>query len=504
MQTGKFIKNAAVLTVTALILRGVGMVFRVWLSRAVGAEGIGLYQLIISVYMLASTFAAGGICTAVTRLIAEELECGTAKSVRRILRRSVYLTLIIAALSTAFVWGLADVIAEGWIKDGRATLALKILSLSLPFMGISSCIRGYFIALRQVGVQSSAQIFEQFVRITVIMLIIGYFAPFGIGYACAAVLIGDTVAEGLSCLFMYIGYILSKRKLYGAENGRTAPPYSVTGRIVTIALPITAGRYLTTALRTVESLLVPKKLSAHSGSYSHSLADFGNLKGMALPVLFFPGSFLSAMSTLLVPEMSGAAASGDREAIRSAARKTISITTEIAMIIAGIFLVFSDEIGVAVYSSADVGLLIKCLAPIVPLMYLESVTDGILKGLDQQNAIFRYNLCDSAVRIVLIYAVVPFFGMAGFLTVMVVSNVLTATMCVGRLLRCAEMGFDLKAWVLRPLILAVVACAVALGGVRLMPEMGSVARLIAGVLIAVGVYTAAMLKLGGFADLKRR
>ena len=95
MQTGKFIKNAAVLTVTALILRGIGMVFRVWLSGAVGAEGMGLYQLILSVYMLAATFATSGICTAVTRLIAEELEVGTARSVRRILFRSVCLTLVI-------------------------------------------------------------------------------------------------------------------------------------------------------------------------------------------------------------------------------------------------------------------------------------------------------------------------------------------------------------------------------------------------------------------------
>ncbi|MBQ5597346.1 MAG: oligosaccharide flippase family protein, partial [Clostridia bacterium] len=130
MQTGKFIKNAAVLTVTALILRGIGMVFRVWLSGAVGAEGMGLYQLILSVYMLAATFATSGICTAVTRLIAEELEVGTARSVRRILFRSVCLTLVIAAASTAAVFFGADLIAEFFIKDMRAALSLKILAFS--------------------------------------------------------------------------------------------------------------------------------------------------------------------------------------------------------------------------------------------------------------------------------------------------------------------------------------------------------------------------------------
>ncbi|MEE1126634.1 MAG: oligosaccharide flippase family protein, partial [Acutalibacteraceae bacterium] len=240
MQTGKFIKNAAVLTVTALILRGIGMVFRVWLSGAVGAEGMGLYQLILSVYMLAATFATSGISTAVTRLIAEELEVGTARSVRRILFRSVCLTLVIAAASTAAVFFGADLIAEFFIKDMRAALSLKILAFSLPFMGISSCIRGYFIALRRVAVQSSAQVFEQLIRIGVIMVIIGRFAPYGIGYASAAVLIGDTVAEALSCLFMFIGYNVSRRNIKAAKCGRKSPPYSVTGRIAAISLPITA------------------------------------------------------------------------------------------------------------------------------------------------------------------------------------------------------------------------------------------------------------------------
>ncbi len=501
MQTGKFIKNAAVLTVTALILRSIGMIFRVWLSNAVGAEGMGLYQLILSVYMLASTFATSGISTAVTRLIAEELTCGTARSVRRILRRSVYLTLIIAAASAVLVWGLADEIAGLWIKDSRAALSLKVLALSLPFMGVSSCVRGYFIACRRVAVQSSAQILEQLIRIAVIMLIIGRFAPYGIGYACAAVLIGDTVAEGCSCFFMFIGYTLSKRKMPASESGRRSPPYSVTGRIVAISLPITAGRYLTTGLRTVESLLVPQKLALHSGSYEASLAAFGNLKGMALPVLFFPGSFLSALSTLMVPEMSGAAASGDKEAIRSASRRTICITSELAMIIAGIFTVFSREIGVVMYSSDEVGRLISCLAPLVPLMYLESVTDGILKGLDQQNAVFRYNVIDSAVRIVLIYAVVPFFGMAGFLTVMVVSNVLTATLCVGRLLRGAEMSFDVKTWAVRPILSAVAASLAAWGVVNILPETGDFVRLVIGAAGSLSVYAVIMLKAGGFKDL---
>mgnify|MGYP001508608509 FL=1 len=142
MKKTLFIKNALILTVSSLILRFVGIIFKVWLAKLIGSEGIGLYQLVFSVYMLASTFAASGICTAVTRLIAEELAVGTKKGAAKIMRRSVELTLIIALATVITVFFGAEFIASRFLGDSRAVPALKILPLSLPFMGITSCLRG--------------------------------------------------------------------------------------------------------------------------------------------------------------------------------------------------------------------------------------------------------------------------------------------------------------------------------------------------------------------------
>ena len=104
MKKTVFIKNAAILTVSSLILRFVGIVFKVWLAAIVGSEGIGLYQLVFSVYVLAATFATSGICTAVTRLVADELALGTKRGTLRILRRCIELTLIIAGISVALLF----------------------------------------------------------------------------------------------------------------------------------------------------------------------------------------------------------------------------------------------------------------------------------------------------------------------------------------------------------------------------------------------------------------
>lgn len=111
MKKTLFIKNALILTASSLILRFVGIIFKVWLAALIGSEGIGLYQLIFSVYVLAATFATSGICTAVTRLVAEELALGSKKGTLKILRRAIEITLLIAAVSIAVVYFGAEFIA---------------------------------------------------------------------------------------------------------------------------------------------------------------------------------------------------------------------------------------------------------------------------------------------------------------------------------------------------------------------------------------------------------
>lgn len=458
MKRFTFLKNAAILTATALILRTMGIFFRIYMSNAIGAEGMGLYQLIFSVYVLAAAFAGGGISTAVTRLCADELACGSRRSVIRILHKALVLTAVISLISMALVFFSADFIAGVFLGDLRAAPALRILCPSLPFMGISSCLRGYFIARRKTGNPSAAQIFEQLIRIGVVMALLAAWAGKGVTMACAAVLLGDTVAEICSCGYMYLGYLRDKRRLPAHDERPDRPAYPVYKKILAIALPITGGRYLNTILRTVENLLIPGALSRYAGGRETGLSQFGMLKGMAMPILFFPSSFLSAMSTLLVPEISEAAARGQKQRVARTTSRSIHITLAASILIGGLFLLFAPAIGQVIYGSEEVGYLIRALAPIVPFMYLESVCDGILKGLNQQTSSFAYSIVDSLSRIGLILALVPFRGMQGFLAVMVFSNILTSSLNIRRLLMVTHLRLRLLQWIIKPL-----AC-VAAGG----------------------------------------
>lgn len=435
-----FIKNAAVLTASSLILRFVGIVFKVWLAAAIGSEGIGLYQLVFSVYVLVSTFATSGISTAVTRLLADELALGCEKGVRKILRRCVELTLGIAAVSVLVVFFGADFIANRLLGDLRAAPALKILAFSLPFMGLCSCFRGYFIARRKATPTAFSQQLEQLVRIAVVLLTVKKVAHRGLTFTCGAVLLGDTLAEAASAFFLWGLYRLDRKKL-SALSGRERPPFGIVRSILHISMPITAGRYLNSALRTVENVLVPKTLTYHGGG-KNALSQFGMIKGMALPLLFFPSTLLNALSTLLIPEMSEAAARGRTGLVRTAVERILRLTVLLSFFCAAVFLIAGQKLGVLVYKNETVGFLLCALAPIIPLMYLDSVSDGILKGLDQQRFTFFTAVGDSSLRILLILLVLPRFGLLGFLGIMYLSNLLTALLNVGRLLAVSGARLD--------------------------------------------------------------
>ncbi len=460
MKKRLFIKNALILTATALLLRVAGIFFKIWLADKIGAEGIGLYQLVFSVYALVSTFATCGISTAVTRLIADELAVGSEWTVKRVLNRSIALTLFIAFLSFAVVFFGAEFIAQNMIGDMRAVSALKILSFSLPFMGASSVFKGYFIARRSATPSSLAQILEQAARIALCVAVISKTGGEDIGVSAAAVLFADTAAETISCIFTYICYLLDKKHLKKL-CGRQLLPYRLNRKLCAISMPIAAGRYLGSALRTAENMLVPKALMLYSLDSAGALAAFGAVKGMALPILLFPSSLLNSVSLLLVPEMSEFSARGNKAGIKSTVSRMLSLTVTFSAVICAIFIVFGQKIGEMIYGDELAGRIIAMLSPLVPIMYIDSVADGILKGLDQQFITFRNSVTDSALRIILVLLIIPRFGINGFIGIMYFSNLLTCGLNLYRVIKVTKAGIDFFTGLIIPVVTAAISVMIA-------------------------------------------
>lgn len=438
------------MTATAFILRGLGVLLRVFLSNKIGAEGMGLYQIIFSVYALASTFATAGVSTAVIQVVTDEIATGTKQTVLKAFKKTLYLCIFWGLTLSIIFYFSAEFIGKSWINDVRTIPSLKILVFALPFMSITSCIKGYFIAYRRVSIPSEAQILEQIVRFVLIFIIIDFFIPYGIDACCTAIIIGDVISEMSSCTYSYIAYLKEKKRhgnVYLAKNQRSQP---VVKKAICVAGPIALNKYLNTILRTFENMLVPECLRQFSSSREKSLEQFGMLKGMAMPILFFPSSLLTAFSTLLIPEMAEAKSLGQEKKVTAIANKTLQISITLSILISGIFIAFPYELAEIIYKDLEVGFIIYALAPIVPFMYLETVVSGILQGLNQQLHSLKYNIFDSVIRISLIYFLVPQRGLNGFLVIMILSNITTSSLNIYRTLKITNTKIQWLKWIILP------------------------------------------------------
>lgn len=439
-----------ILTLTSLVIRGIGILFRIYLAARVGAEGMGLYQMVISLYTLASA-AGSGLPTTVTGQLSAMPDD---RSRLRPLFFGVVMSALALGLSGLAFFTFAEPISTHLLSDPRTALSLRILTVSLPFMGMSMCIKGYFIARNKTGIPSSAQFFEQIVRIAVIVAALWWLGDADLEKLCAAVILGDSMAEIASFFFMLTALLLDARR-----RPRSSGTKFSRREMLKISLPVTGSRYLTTALRAAENIIIPMCLTAYSASSQEAIARFGMLKGMAIPLLFFPASFLGALSTLLLPEVSRHYRAGNLAGVRACVSSAMRTTLFAAMPIMGVFLTFGREISQLIYQSEGVGLIVVTLAPIVPFMYLECVCDGILKGLTQQAHSLLYNVIDSVIRMAAIWVLVPRFGMEGFLGIMIFSNILTSTLNIRCLLRASRMHIAFGQWVFVPLGLTAAACA---------------------------------------------
>lgn len=427
-----FIKNAITLTVTSLLLRAIGMFFRAWLAGNIGSDGIGLYSQVFSVYMLISGLSSSGLNLAVTRLVSEELILGGRKGANLIVKRCLLAAGLISSLFAALIFFGKEFLSVNILGDERVVSAFKILPISLPFSSLCACLKGYFMARKKSAPNSLSQILEQAVRMGIIMSLAAKAAKNGLEEACRLVVFGDTVAEISSCVLVYIMYLADKKKVHPKDKAYICKD-SVYKKICHIAFPVSLGRGLNSLLRTVENFLVPSGLNKFGLSRDASLSVFGMVKGMALPLLFFPASLLNALATLLIPEMSEAVAGEKAYKIKYAVEKSLNIILITSIPFSALFFFGAEPFGRLIYKDTEVGQIIKLLSPLVPLMYIDSISDGLLKGLDQQNITFRNSIIDSLSRLVLIILLLPRLGTAGFIGIMYLSNLFTSLLNLKRL-----------------------------------------------------------------------
>ncbi len=454
MSKKSLVAGTLILTFASLITRLLGFGFRIYQSQVMGAEGMGLYQLLFPIYMLLWAASSAGIAMAIAKMVASEVSKGNEGNAIRILHTSLLFSFPISLILSTLLFAFAPFIARYYIQAPMTTLSLRILACCIPFMSTACCLRGYFQGHQQMSITALAQIVEQIGRMLIIYLLAGVLVPKGLTYICALGVIGMCAGEVFSFLMSYTAYRLKKRRL--TLKPPTLETKEAFHKLVALSVPVTANRFLTSGLQSFENILIPITLGQFGLSTSGALSLYGAFSGMALPLLLFPSMVTSSLATALVPAISEAMSMKNTVHLQRTMSKAIQFSALIGIGATALFLTLPYEIAMACYKMPTVGQLLKWLAVICPFIYLQNILTGAMNGLGLQKKTFTTNIMGSLLCIGVILVIVPRRGIIGFVFAMLMQSGFVCALLLSYILKFIDLPVDLNNWFLRPTLAGVI------------------------------------------------
>lgn len=408
-----------VLTVTGIISRAIGFFYRIFLSRGIGEEGMGIYQLLAPVMALSFSLTAAGIQTSVSKHIAAyEAKKQHANSIA-VLLCGLFLSVFLSLALGICLFQYSLPIAAHFLLEERCSLLIRIYALSLPFAAVHSCVNGYYYGLKQTAVPSVTQLMEQCARVLSVYLIFAYCSAHQLTLQVSVAVIGLVIGEIVSCLASVL--FLSATGRQNRRQYRFAPfprEYHI-GRqlkpLLLLAVPLSVNRIVLNFLQSLEAVWLPKQLCAFGLSNSRALSVYGVLTGMALPLILFPQAMTGSIAVLLLPYVSEADAKGNPKRIARAIDTSTVFCVLMGFGAALFFYLCGPFLGDLLFQSEEAGLFIRSLSFMCPFLYLGSLLTSILNGLNKAAHAFFINVAALCIRLFCVFLFVPHFGIKGYL-----------------------------------------------------------------------------------------
>ena len=424
--------SAMLLTGVNLLLRLVGTSFQVYLSGRIGAEGIGLLQLVLSVGSMAMVAGMGGIRTATMYLTAEEMGRKRPERTVWVLSGCTAYSITVSAAVAFLVYGFAPWIADKWIGNTGTIASIRLFAAFLPVNCLCGVMVGYFTGSNRIGTLAAVEVAEQMCTMVCTVLLLTLWAGHDPERACQSVVMGSGLG---ACITLSCLVILRLR-----ERQSVSKPIPMAARLRQTAVPLALADNLRTGISTVENLMVPKRLALYTGSLS-PLAAFGTVCGMVFPILMFPTVFLFGLTELLIPELARCNAVGSTARIRYLATRSLRIALLYGTVCACILFLIAKPLCLRLYNSREAGLYLRWFAPLAIMLYCDAVTDAMIKGLGEQKASVRYNICTNIMDVLLLYLLLPKLGITGYFISFTVTHAINFALSLRRLLKITGLSF---------------------------------------------------------------
>lgn len=385
MSSEKFLRGAAILAMAGLMVKVIGSFNRILLSRLLGGEGIGLYQMAYPVYLLILAVSSAGIPVAISIIVAEKAAKNDFKSVQKVFKVSLLMMAATGMLfAVALFTGAGWLVQQGIISDSRAYYGLIALTPAVFFSTILACFRGFFQGHQLMTPPAVSQILEQLVRVMTMVILAYYLLPYGLEYAAAGAAFG-AVPGGITGLIVlscfYIRYRSRWQVSDSVEYQQPDKALRIMKRLLLLALPVSCANIMVPVTSSIDMLLVPNRLIASGFAVDEATALFGYLAGMAQPLLMMATIPTMSLASSLVPAVSEAHILRDTDGVKVKAVTAMKLCCLLTLPAAAGMSALAEPISLVLYGTSSAGNVIMHLGPAVWLLGMHQVTTGVLQGI---------------------------------------------------------------------------------------------------------------------------
>lgn len=434
-------------------MRFATLIFNIYISNQIGSEAVGVFSLVMAVYLFFITIATSGLNIAVTVIVSEKFAINKEKTAIKAIRTCIFFSFLLGIFAGGLILIFADFITDKCLHNMVSSKPLFYIAIGLPFIAMSSCITSYFTSVRKAYKNAITQIFEFTIKIITTVILLKINISKGVEYICISLILADVISEICSFSLIFILYIIDI-KLRKLTNIRS---FGQRINILKISFPVALTSYIRSGLSTLKQLIIPTQLEKSGLSCSSALSKYGIINGMVMPIVIFPTVLINSYSMLLIPEFSTYVAQKNYRAINYISNKIFKFTCAFSICVCSIFMYFSNELGLAIYNNIETGYYFKILAPLIFFMYMDNIIDCILKGLNKQFGVMCCNILDLSITTCFIYFLLPIYGINGYIASIFISELLNFSISLFQMIKYSKIKVNFRDWIVIPLFCSLIS-----------------------------------------------
>ena len=420
----KFLKGTFILTIASFVVKVIGSLNWIFVSRILGGEGIGLYQMAFPIYFFAMTISQAGVPVAISIITAERVALNDIYGAKRVFRISMALMLVTGIFFSVLTYFAADWLIEWqFIRDARAHLSVVALAPTVFFVTFLASSRGYLQGWQRMTPTAVSQIVEQIFRVITMIVLADLFLPMGLEYASAGASLGALAGAVTGLIVLVYFHIKLNKEIdikYGldlkpTEQSKNESAFNIMKRIFTLSLPVSAASIMLPVVSNLDLMIVPQRLEVAGYSVHQATELFGYLTGMAVPLVNLATILTASLAVSIVPAISEARALKDTTRIYRQTAAAVRISNFVCFPAFVIVFLLATPIASLIYNAPGAGPAVMISAVSIILLGLHQVSTGVLQGLGHTTIPMVNMILAAAAKVALNWTLtaIPWLGIMG-------------------------------------------------------------------------------------------